>query len=220
MHHAAGSAAGKDRLTYWRVEREWAGECCFIVAGGPSVLAQAVERLRGHRVIAINSSWSRVPFAEFLFFGDARWFDLHRDQVVNEFAGRIATCAKGVAHSRVLLLRRQPPPGLALEPDAVALQWTSTSGAMNLAVHLGAARVVLLGVDGRLAEDGRTHHHAPHPWDLRHGWADKQRDELASLVAPLAARRVEVLNASPGSAVPYWPSISFEEALLEQGAAK
>lgn len=154
-----------------------------------------------------------MPFADLLFFGDARWFDRNRDQVVDNFAGRIATCAKGVANSRILYLRRSPPPGLAAEPDAVTLQWTSTTAAINLAVHLGVNRIVLLGVDGKVAQDGRTHHHAPHPWDLRNGWADRQRADLASLVAPLAARKVEVLNASPGSAVPYWPSVSFEEAV-------
>jgi hypothetical protein len=100
------------------------------------------------------------------------------------------------------------------------LRRTSTTAAINIAVHLGVSRIVLLGLDGKVAENGRTHHHAPHPWALRHNWAAEQREDLASLVAPLAARKVEVLNASPGSAVPCWPSVSFEEALLEQGAAK
>jgi len=189
------------------------------VAGGPSVIDQPLDLLRGHRVIAINSSWSRVPFADLLFFGDARWFYHNGDDVMSGFAGRIATCALGVGGSRVLRLRRAPPPGLAAEADTVTLRRTSATAAINLAVHLGVSRIVLLGLDGKVATDGRTHHHAPHPWHLRHGWADEQRDDLASLVAPLQARKVEVLNAAPDSAVTLWPAIAFPAVIGSQSGA-
>ena len=57
---------------FWSVPREWPGETAFIVGGGPSVLGQDLDALRGRRVIVINSSVYAVPGADFLFFDDHR----------------------------------------------------------------------------------------------------------------------------------------------------
>jgi hypothetical protein len=64
----------------WNVTPEWAGETVFIVAGGPSVAAQNLDVLAGRKVIAVNSSYERVPGADVLFFGDCRWWDEHRER--------------------------------------------------------------------------------------------------------------------------------------------
>jgi hypothetical protein len=58
--------------TLWLIPPAWSGETGFIVGGGVSVETQPVERLCGRRVIALNSSYLRVPFAVFLLFGDSR----------------------------------------------------------------------------------------------------------------------------------------------------
>jgi hypothetical protein len=196
---------------FWRVAPEWAGETCFIVAGGPSVLDLDLRSLQGRRVIAINSSWSRVPFADLLFFGDARWWHHYRDEVLTSFSGRIATAARGIAHPRVLRLRATSD-GFSREPDTVALRRTSTTAAINLAVHLGVVRIVLLGVDNKIDANGLTHHHAPHPWDLRCDWDRQQRDDFANISIALRSLGVDVINASAHSAVDCWPRLSFDEA--------
>jgi len=198
---------------FWRVAREWNGETCFIVASGPSVASQDLTPLKGARVIAINSSWARVPFADLLFFGDARWFEQYGKAAAAGFAGRLATVASTVVHPRVLHLRRCIAPGIATSPDTVMIRRTSTTAAINLAVHLGVAGVVLIGVDNAVDPQGRSHHHAPHPWDLRHGWQEEQRADLESLVLPLRGRGVHVDNASPQSGLPWWPKISLPEAI-------
>jgi len=197
----------------WRVAPEWNGETCFIVAGGPSVSSLDLQPLRGRRVIAINSSWPRVPFADLLFFGDARWWHEYRDEVLRGFSGRIATSARGIDHPRVLRLFAIGTSGLAADPDTVAIRRTSTLAAINLAVHLGVGQIVLIGVDNRVDPGGPTHHHAGYPWDLRHGCFDEQRAEFAMIVAPLRRLGVAVVNASPQSALDCWPKISLSEIL-------
>jgi hypothetical protein len=201
----------------WRVAPEWNGESCFIVAGGPSVAALDLDGLAGRRVIAINSSWQRVPWAPLLFFGDARWWHHYRDEVLTSYHGRIATTARGIEHPRVMRLHPHAQPGLAAEPDTLAIQRTSTRAAINLAVHLGVDRIVLLGVDNQIDANGRTHHHAAHPWDLRTSCFDEQRADLASLVTPLHHLGIEIINASPESALPFWPKQSLSE-IYETGA--
>lgn len=200
---------------HWHVAPEWAGETCFIVGGGVSVATQPIERLRGRKVIALNSSYLTVPFADILLFADSRWWRVHMEQHrpdLDAFAGRIAGCSQHVDDPRVWRLRRTRPPGLAVERDAVVMQWTVMAAAINLAVHLGVARIVTLGLDGKETE-GRSHHHEPHPWPQRPGCWANQRADLASLVEPLAERGITLRNASPGSALDLWPVYQLKECL-------
>lgn len=202
---------------YWTVQEEWKGETVFMVGGGPSLRGVSLDCLRGRRVVAINSSYLKVPFADLLFFGDARWFLEHREGLdIAAFKGRIASCSSSVSHPRVLNLNRVvPPPGYAEARDAVASQRTSLQGAMNLVGHLGARKIVLVGIDMGRAPDGVSHHHAPHPWPPRPGnvvW-DEQMHMLESIVEPLKRHKIEVVNTSPVSRIPWWPKQSLQDVL-------
>lgn len=199
----------------WTVPREWAGETAFVIAGGPSVRNQNVELLRGRKVIAINSSFRLVPWADFLFCGDSRWWREHRTAVLATFKGRIVSTGINIDDACVLRLRRaEASLGLSADPSAVVIGRTSTQAAINLAVLLGAKRVVLLGVDMQPALDGRTHHHDPHPWPQRPGCWKEQMDHLAKMVAPLRKAGVEVINTSLASLVPWWPKRPLEDCLM------
>ena len=70
--------------------------------------------------------------------------------------------------------------------------------ALQLAAHMGFSQIVLLGFDGR-SSDG--HFYAP---NVRGG-----RDHMVKALLPasewLDSIGVEVLNAHPGSAIPWWP---------------
>lgn len=218
---------------YWTVPPEWQGQTAFIVAGGVSVENQNTELLRGRRVIAVNSSYERVPFADILFFGDSRWLYEHytRPELV-AFGGRIVTPNRSVQtpDNRILKVRRVVPtgpdsPGLVLARDSVVSQRTSLQGAINLAAHLIGAtsnpgamryRIVILGADMARAPDGRTHHHTPHKWQNKPGnrtW-DIQMTQLVLAVPVLKSLGVEVINASPVSRISWWPKRNFDESLL------
>lgn len=203
----------------WTVTPEWAGETAFVVAGGPSVAALYLDVLKGRKVIAVNSSYERVPFADILFFGDARWWDDHRDRdALKAFSGRLVTCSQVAVdcppYTLLRLRRDAPPPGFSADPCAVASQWTSSQGAMNLSAHLGVRRIVMLGLDLQRAPDGSSHHHSPHKWPNKEGnrtW-DYQLRTLEMIVEPLRVRDIEVINASPVSRAPWWPKMSLEDA--------
>jgi hypothetical protein len=203
---------------------EWKGEVAFIIAGGPSVKTQNLELLRGRRVIAINSSYEAVPWADVLFFGDGRWWNGDRkigfkgnhDNVRKVFCGRIITCSRVARFiDRVEVLHKAEPNGLCLERTALSMRQTSLSGAINLAVHFGVSGIVLLGADGTYGPNKETHHHADHPWPHRKGCWDLQRKELETLVEPLNQLGIKVINASPGSAWPMWPVMNLSEAIAE-----
>ena len=211
------------RDPFWSVPREWPGDTAFIVGGGPSVLQQNLELLRGRHVIAINSSVYAVPWANFLFFGDWRWWNEDENRAaVASFRGRAVTTSQLVSDSKALTCRCARPPGLALAHDSLMQKWTSLTAATNLAAHLvgPGGTIVWLGADGRIAADGRTHHHKPHRWPHRPGCYDKQKADLVSIVPSLRNLKISLFNASPGTA---WadlaPVVRLEDMLSERAAA-
>jgi len=197
----------------WTVEPEWKGETVFIIAGGPSVASLDLSALAGRRVIVINSSWAVYPKADLLFFADSRWWGVNRPAVEAGFAGRIATCANGAPGKRVLRLYRiDGQHGLSNLKNTVCVGRTSLQGAINLAVHLCVARIVLVGADGGPVGK-KTHHHEPHPWPQRPTCWDEQIANLKTTVPHLIAAGVEVFNANPASRVPWWPKDEFANLL-------
>ena len=217
MHTSGRAVLGHDlelALKLWACQPDWSGETCFIVAGGPSVCTLDLSVLKGRRVIAINSSYATVPFADCLFFGDDRWWFHNWPLVMRDYKGQVISDSPRLNDGRVLHMRRvRPPPGLTDDRDAVVMQYTSAQAAMNIAKHKGVARIVILGLDGKTAADGRTHHHDPHPWRHNPNAFAMQRENLKLTVKPLRRAGIEVINANPDSAYDWWPKLAFNECL-------
>lgn len=207
-----------------RIVEEWDGETCFIVAGGPSVLSQPIERLRNRRVIAINSAVRTAPFADVLFFGDVRWWrddHKHRKKTTigmtavaeSGFKGSIyyGNVAK-VGHPVTCLIKQIPP---TFTPDRRHVMYfrSSVTGALSIAAAAGAARAVLLGVDGR-DMGGRHHNHNDHyPWPSGVDWVALQANEFEKSAPVFKLTGLEIFNASPDSAHGAWPRASLEDFL-------
>ncbi len=209
----------------WSVPSLWRGETAFILAGGVSLAGQDTQRLEGRRTIAINSSDIAHPWADYLYSADYRWLFEHKSRIEKPWRDRIVTTTEAVDWPGMLHLRKVEPPvkghkgglGLSRDPRAVAVRRTSLQGAINLAVLLGAARLVLLGADGGPDKKGRTQHHAAHRWARKNDCWKEQRWDLSTTVAPLLAAGVEVLNASPGSHLDLWPIVPLDEILALEG---
>lgn len=208
---------------FWSVPREWPGETAFIVGGGPSVLGQDLDSLHGRNVIVINSSVYKVPWADFLYFGDWRWYNEPENKAaIANFRGRVVTVSRMVTDQKVLTCRTANPPGLELQQDSLMQKWTSLTAATNLAAHLvgSGGTIVWLGADGRIAADGRTHHHNPHRFPHRQDCYKKQKADLVTIVPSLQALKISLFNASPGTA---WadlaPVVNLQDMLSERRAA-
>lgn len=86
--------------------------------------------------------------------------------------------------------------------------------------HTGCECIILLGIDMRneRAADGRIDHRAETHWHAR--WPTSDPDfagivipRLRTMAEPLRARRVEVINCSPGSALDAFPRARLEDVL-------
>lgn len=203
----------------WTVPREWENQTVFLIGGGPSAADQDVDRLRGRKVIVINSSCTLVPWADVLYFGDERWWRENKEAVA-AFVGRtVSASANGSARTLRLdrvVFGKDESPRLSSNPREVAQRRTSMTAAINLAVHFGARSIVTLGLDGGPSADGRTHHHKPHGWSQRKNCWDEQRSDLGVIAQGLRRLNIPLINCSPGSRVPFWPVTSLAEFLQSE----
>lgn len=181
----------------WRVPREWAGERCFIICGGPSVKEQRhlIPRLKG-RIIAIKQSVLLRPDADVMFVAGRDDPEVCRD-FFPQFRGQYIISRKlypGFPPG-VLALGRTKDDHLSEDPRLLAGLDAGTS-AMNLAFLFGSPEIVMLGYDmtGGRWLNGEIKHHLPFPPQSHF---DRHLGSGATIVADLAARNVKVWNASP-----------------------
>ncbi len=207
-------------MTFWRADPIWQGQACYIIGGGPSLLTQDLTLLKGQNVIVINSSYLAFSDAQFLIFSDMRWWCHHlRNKAMTAFKGRIIGTSSQ-ATGPLVRMRRKTSPGLATEPDTLMVKNTTLTGAINLGVHCGATKMVLLGIDQKAAADGRVHHHPPHPWKPSPDCWKRQQSDLPKIAEDLNARNIECVNASPGSALALWPIVNLEDHVAAADIAR
>ncbi len=204
----------------WTVPRLWPDEAVFLLGGGPSLASFDLDRLRGRRVIALNRLWERAPWADVLYFCDQGYWCKYRDKIAAGWqGGHVVTISKAQASQpgepRIRNLRKTGNEGLDTNTGCLRGNNSGHQG-INLAYHLGAKRIVLLGYDMKV--DGtKTHSHDGYGPRVTPAIVQRRLDRMLSrigtLVAPLAAAGVEVVNATPDSAITCWPYRSVEEVL-------
>lgn len=186
------------------VPRLWTNETVVCIASGPSLTQADVDAVRGRaRVIVVNTSYQLAPWADVLYAADAKWWRWHKGAPT--FAGLKYSLMKDAARwPGVVVLTRGASTGLSLDPARLCLGANSGYQAINLAVLLGASRVVLLGYDMAPGSGGRQHWHPDHPVKSRSPYQTFQA-AFPTLVEPLAAAHVEVINCSRQTAVTCFP---------------
>jgi len=175
----------------WIPEKIWAGQECWILGGGPSVLtvfgipedvkyrlmvarehprllSDYMDALHHRNVIGINNAYRIGDWIDIVFFGDCSWYNVHRAALL-DFPGQKVTCCRRMEGWRdddprnIRYMRKDGDhrKGISTKPGHVS--WNSNSGlaALSLAVQLGVSRVFLLGFDTE-PEGLHTHWHGSH----------------------------------------------------------
>lgn len=224
------------------VLREWEGGTAVLLGGGPSLdksQAALVRKAHGSskcHVIAINDSYLLAPWADVLYAADSRWWDWHAAGIakplLNLTAGQVREryesfsgerCSiqysgANITDKRVHILRNKtfPDHGVGLSLDQGALVTGRNSGfqGINLASLAGAKRIILLGIDGKIADDGRSHFHGGHPSPTPFSlFFEQMRKTFSAAERAIKEAGVEVLNCSPGSAIDSFPKMKLEAVL-------
>lgn len=198
----------------WTVPPLWTGQTVVVMAGGPSLLptlpavARAVEKGRA-KALAVNNAHLLAPWADWLHAADAAWWSYHA-QTALKFEG-IKTAAQEVAFRSVHFLRPLDGDTVMTTDRGATAGRNSAHQAAIIAMHAGASRVLLCGVDCH--ETAGSHWHGDHPKPLRNTSATAYTTFIKGWAALAKVAPVEIINCSPGSAVTCFPAMSIEEAL-------
>lgn len=220
----------------WPVERlsrvapAWAGETAVCVASGLSLTRAQAELTRGARdrdgcpvrVVAVNDAYLRAPWADVLYFADAKWWRWHRDRPeFKAFAGEkctILATGNAVEDPAIHILAAGASEGLSLAPGALCTGSNSGHQALNLAALARPRRILLLGYDARREKGKPSHFFGEHP-DRSETPYEVMRSRMRLIARDLAAAKIEVVNCSPGSALDCFPRGELDRLLADQVAA-
>ncbi len=204
----------------WTAPCLWPGETFACLGGGPSLTAAQVRALRDKtRTIAVNDAWRLAPWAEVLYACDGRWWRKHGG--VPAFKNLKVTLSNSADLVRdwpaIGILENTGTGGLERDPRGLRTGRNGGYQAINLAVHLGARRILLLGYDMKPGADGRTHWFGDHEdWPTRPNlFRDIFLPHFEGLAHALDAIGVSVVNCTPGSALDVFPKASLDQVLAD-----
>lgn len=242
----------------WTVPPIWEGDDVWILGGGPSVTKQfgipddVVEKVRKQElppsvyssymkdihnchVIGINVAYLIGTWIDMVFFGDGKFFREHRQNLARWPKLKVSSSPSTENVPWVKYLQHDIANPLGISPKRNCISWNSNSGAsaINLAVHLGAKRIILLGFDMKMNEEGNRHWHnlykIPPAVPVSEVLPKRMKGRVITHNQPYtrhlrsfpelarSAERmgVEILNASPDSAITVFPKFSLKELLYD-----
>jgi hypothetical protein len=203
----------------------WPGRTVVCLASGPSLTAADVQFVCGRApVIAINAAIQVAPWAD-VFYSGARDYWTPAAVASRRAAGFHGLSVRlalnqgmgphqerpGILPDGSIVLGNTGDEGLELQPIGLRTFKNSGGAAINLAVHFGARRVVLLGYD--MAPDRHGRHH----FTAAAGQAERHfspypafRTYLGTMVGPLRAAGVDVLNCSRSTTLEHFRRVPLE----------
>jgi hypothetical protein len=193
-----------------RVPRAWPGETVVCLATGPSLTADDVDYCRSRaRVIAVNNAWQLAPWADALVASDAKWWRHHRPS----FDGFKYSLQPGASQFGAQVLDNTGETGIETLPTGIRTGMNSGAAAINIAVHFGASRILLLGYD--MGHDGLpSHFFGEHPQGLRASSPyGSFIEKFNTMVEPLLALGVAVVNCSRKTRLMCFERLPLHEAL-------
>lgn len=206
------------------VPKLWPGATIVCIGGGPSLTVDDVASVRGRaRVIAINDAYRLAPWADVLYGCDGKFWKwqhrLHADKIAAFQGLKFGLTHEAKKWPGVQILANTGNEGLELANTGLRNGRNSGYQAINLAVHLGARRIVLLGYDMAIGDDGRTHWFGDHP-DRGRSPYRVFRPLFATLVQPLQDLGIDIINCSRRTKLVCFPQQTLETALPAPACAE
>lgn len=160
-------------------------------------------------MVGVNNAYEVAPWLDILYGCDKQWWDWHKG--VPSFIGtKVTMCPKAAEHYGLWLLHQgEPGPGLSTDPTVLNTGYNGGFQAINLAYHLGASKVLLIGYDMAFSRSGAAHWFGDHPNGVRSTYT-----RFIAMMNTIAEQGlIEVINCSVQTALRCFPRMSIEEAL-------
>jgi hypothetical protein len=196
----------------------------------PSVYSPYMSFLHDKHVIGVNVAFLIGDWIDMVFFGDNSFFLAYKNKLA-EFPGIKISCHPHIEKYnwvKYLPKDNNHPNGISSNPKKVSWNNNSGSAAINIAVNAGAKRVILLGFDMKLNTNAQQHWH-----DLYHRLNAVNRKGkpvgvpfgrhlmgFPEIAKDTAKMGVEILNASPDSAICQFRKVTIKELIEEEELKK
>jgi hypothetical protein len=196
------------------VEKIWKNETVYLIGGGPSLINFNWEKLRGKKTIAINKSALYYPHADIMYWTDSRFYSWYKNDIDK------LTCKKYTLRSGkkladdIISLNRGETFGLSEYNNTLCHGNNSGYAAINLAYHLGAKTIVLLGYDMKANDNSHFHDGYPIPPTTEAVYREHFLPGFKILAERLKAKDINVFNASEFSEIDVWEKISFDHEIF------
>lgn len=171
-------------------------------------------------VIAINDAHRVAPWADILYSSDRPWWRHYKG--VPTFLGLKCGIGSGVGKQNPLpfpdvrVFKNSGYYGLELNENGLRNGGNSGYAAVNLAVHCGAKRILLLGYNFN-RHGGKAHFFGNHPPGLQQQHSDSvfvsRRKLFQTLVEPLASLGIQVTNCTPDTSLTAFPLGNLRDVL-------
>jgi len=194
----------------------------IVAATGPSLTPEVAKACEGRSVLAVNDAHRLFPWAEILYACDSSWWAVHKG--CPGFQGEKWSSHGGPARIRhndkteaakrwgLNLIEGRDGHGFCFEPGIIHYGSNSGFQAINLAIQMGATRIILVGFNmGTI--DGKRHFFGDHPAGLRNASTYGNFIRAFDRAAKLLPSHITILNATPQSALTCFSKVSLHDAL-------
>ena len=242
----------------WQVPKIWSGDC-WIIGGGSSISEQFnipddlipespeefksfgdyMHLIHKYRVIGVNIAAFLGDWVDVAYWGDSDTYTEYRHQF-DSYAGlKVSSAGKfsDGSFKTIKYLHRDNSRGITKSKTHVSWVSRNSGGsAVNLAYHLGATRIFILGLDMYSSKEGRVHWHTGYPDKSKtlnisqikkgkkqpRGVITKERSDFLYKKQSVGWKRtandakklgIEIINVNPKSNIDAFPKMSLVEVL-------
>lgn len=194
------------------IPKLWDGTV-FIIGGGPSVKDMDLSPIMKCHVVGVNDAFKLGNWVDVTWFGDERWYAWNKT-LLRSYEGVVFGCPPTSKKlPRVLHVNRNEGYGLTSIRNKVVWNKSSGGSAINLAMHLGASRIVLIGYDMKVRE-GQHNWHTNHKHRPRIDIYEKRfLPPFEKILSDANKLGLEILNATPDSALTIFPSVNLKDVV-------
>ena len=219
----------------------WKGEEVWIIGGGSSIPIQFgvpesiikgvkagelppaayspyMKSIHNKKVIGVNAAYKIGDWMNIVFFSDERFISHNREGLMT-YPGELYSCNTNYSPenktiSRVTYIPKTPTKKYGLSENNKSICWNDNSGAaaINLAINLGAEKIILLGFDMKNIQG--SHFHNEYPWQKgKNPPYIKHLKGFENIALEAKKRGVEILNCSSESEITQFKKVTVKEAL-------
>ncbi len=233
----------------WRVPHIWDGGDAWIIGGGPSVPRQFdvpeeiirkvtagtlppsayspyMRLIHNEHVIAVNMAYKLGDWIDVVIFGDSGFYAKERANLA-QFPGLKVSCNPTSKQERwIKTLGRDGAKAKGISTNPMMLSWNGNTGAaaINLAIHFGAKRIMLLGFDMDIDPNNKMQHwhnlyaKGPVSDDRRRRKLPFSRHLLGFPVIAEDVKKlgVQIINVSKDSTITCFPKKTIKQVFDER----